>query len=106
MSQRKSGVALLLSLATCGASVALLVGPQASICTNRPSLTVLAMVAAFVLAMGIRLLRLDKRSRSLLLFSSLLAFGTLAVNARFVFVHRAECKAEAAVQNVSLSLHK
>ncbi len=91
MSQRKSGVAILLALAVSGASIALLVQPQTNICNNRPALTVLATAAAFILALTFRLLGMARTGRSLLIAAALLATGSIIADARFVLVHRVEC---------------
>jgi hypothetical protein len=98
MSQRKSGVTLLLALAVSGGSVAL-IEQQANICSNRPALTVLAVASAFVLALSFRLLRLTKDGRALLIVAALLALGTLFADARFVITHGAMCGTEGSQQS-------
>src|SRR6266568_9644497 len=92
MAQKKTGVALLLGLAVTGASIAMLMAAPESTCTNRPSLAVLAMAAAFILALSYRLLRLASRgARSLLFAAMLLSAGTLIADVRYIVTHRTEC---------------
>lgn len=94
MAQRKAGVTLILSLALCGASAALILSSQTSICNNRPALTVLAMAGAFVVALCFRLLATARReTRRLLYASATLASIALLVDVRFVMVHRKDCAA-------------
>lgn len=103
MSQRKSGVALILALAVLGGSIALLMEPRANICANRPSLAILATVAAFVLVLSVRLLGLKKEGRLLLLISALLAIAAFLVDIRFVVVHRTECRTAGTEQQSQIS---
>lgn len=106
MSTRRSGIAFVLALASGGASIALLLQPQSNLCTNRPSLTILAMVSAFILALSYRLFHLSKGGRLLLLVAALLAMGTLVADAWFVLHHRAECTTAAHIQELrSFQLH-
>lgn len=98
MSQRKSGIALLLALAVSGGSIALM-EQQANICSNRPALAVLAVASAFVLALSIRLLRLTRDAQALLIVAALLSLGTLFADARFVITHRGACGTDGSEQS-------
>jgi hypothetical protein len=92
---KKSGVALGMSVLVAIASVPLLLNLQHTPCEERAPLTVVATLAAFVIAFCFRsVASVDTRSGKFLLLAALIIAAVfLFADARFVLEYRAICNA-------------
>ncbi len=83
-----------MALLVTGASAWLIFGSNVIDCDRLAPLTILAVLAAFIIALCFRLLaRANSRAHTwLLVFALLLAAASLFENVRFVRVHRAVCR--------------
>ena len=92
---KKSGVALGMAVLVAIASVALLVNLQHTPCEQRAPLTVVATLAAFVIALCLRSFAAvnTQGSKYALIVALLIASSCLFADARFVLQYRAVCNA-------------
>ena len=92
---KKSGVALGLAVLVAIASVTLLLNLQHTPCEQRAPLTVVATLAAFVIALCLRSFTTvnTRGSRYSLIVALLIASACLFADARFVIQYRAICNA-------------
>lgn len=99
----KAGVALGLAVLAGMGSTALLLSPQHTPCEQRAPLTVLAMLAAFVIALCIRQFAgaISRAARIILITALLMAAACLFADARFVLQYRDLCNAPLPAVNSS-----
>jgi hypothetical protein len=95
MALKKTGVSLGLAVLVAIGSIALLLNLQHTPCEQRAPLTVVATIAAFVIALCVRQFAqpMSTASRNLVLAALLIAAACLFADARFVIEYRGICNA-------------